>query len=599
MVFYTLNQIINLIEQISLAHAQVNSFGFGEESSISASEQEAYPLVWLNLQPSTITDNTFSLSLSMLVCDIVKADDENERDTLSDCLSIAQDLYAELTSPNYQDYFSIQYNVGISPVREGLPDLVNGFRIDLVLDLEQIRDRCQIPFISGLPGGEPVCSPAVITLNGDSFLVVNSGATTNVTLIDENGDEVTPVSVVGSVIELPPTGGGDATVTLMGDAFLTIPAGDTENILIQDASDSNIEPSSVTGNIIKYNINIKPSFSVAPVLSASGNQNVGTVITCGTGTVLGVPTITYTYQWKRDGVNFVNVGNTYTLLVGDVGTVITCSVTATNGFGSDSELTSNGVTVVAASNYLLDVVSGGRVAYGLIKLRSAYSGNCIRVRRASDNAESNIGFVNDELDVTTLQTFCTGTNGFVTTFYDQTGNGENLVQASASNQLQIVNSGSVITITGMGTGAVARPAMLSTNKFLFRSFTAPIAQPATLTAVHRLVSGDAFGDDWILGYAAPNLRYIAGGFAQQNINNNDPSIQYWKLDGANSTVKRNSSSTATISLGTNSASSLVYGAGASLGGVEYYGQVFVIWDGNKDSSITDIFTILNDYYKTS
>lgn len=182
--------------------------------------------------------------------------------------------------------------------------------------------------------------------------------TVNVTV--EPIEEVVNVSVteVSEVVNVTIGAvGGNATVTLMGDAFLTIPAGDSENILIQDASDSNIEPSSVTGNIIKYNINIKPSFSVAPVLSASGNQNVGTVITCGNGTVLGVPTITYTYQWKRDGVNFVNAGNIYTLLVGDVGTVITCSVTATNDFGSDSELTSNSVTVVNVTNMVWGTAS--------------------------------------------------------------------------------------------------------------------------------------------------------------------------------------------------------------------------------------------------
>ena len=227
--------------------------------------------------------------------------------------------------------------------------VVSGVAMEVVI---QSSVGCDEPLV--------VCQPAIITLNGDSFLTVNSGAGANIRLVDENGDEVEPESVAGSVIELPPIGGGDATVTLMGDAFLTIPAGDTENILIQDASDSNIEPSSVTGNTIKYNINIKPHFTVAPVLSASGNQNVGTVITCGNGTVLGVPTITYSYQWKRNGVNFVNANNTYTLLVGDVGTVITCSVTATNGFGSDSELTSNSVTVTAQSSI---VATGGTITY--------------------------------------------------------------------------------------------------------------------------------------------------------------------------------------------------------------------------------------------
>jgi hypothetical protein len=144
MVFYTLNQVINLIETIALNHAQVNSFGFGDVSDIST-VQEDYPLVWLNVQPSTINENTFTLSLSLLTLDIQKADQANERDTLSDTLSIAQDIYSALTNPEYEDYFIIQYSTSLTPVREGLPDLVNGWGAELSLDIAQIRDRCQIP----------------------------------------------------------------------------------------------------------------------------------------------------------------------------------------------------------------------------------------------------------------------------------------------------------------------------------------------------------------------------------------------------------------------------------------------------------------------
>ena len=99
---------------------------------------------------------------------------------------------------------------------------------------------------------------------------------------------------------------------------------------------------------------------------------------------------------------------------------------------------------------LLDSYPNASAAYSLRKLRSAYAGNCIRVRRSSDNTEQNIGFVNNALDTTTLLTFCGVGNGFVTTWYDQSSNGNNATQTTAANQPQIVSNGNVITITGIG-----------------------------------------------------------------------------------------------------------------------------------------------------
>jgi hypothetical protein len=93
---------------------------------------------------------------------------------------------------------------------------------------------------------------------------------------------------------------------------------------------------------------------------------------------------------------------------------------------------------------LLDLYPAALAAYALRKLRIAYTGNAIQVRRASDNATQNIGFVNNELDVATIESFCSGTNGFVTTWYDQSGNGYDATQTTAANQPQIVSSGSVI-----------------------------------------------------------------------------------------------------------------------------------------------------------
>jgi len=93
---------------------------------------------------------------------------------------------------------------------------------------------------------------------------------------------------------------------------------------------------------------------------------------------------------------------------------------------------------------LLDTYSGAAAAYSLRQLSSTYSGDAIVVRRASDNTTQAIGFVNNELDTTSLESFCSGTDGFVTTWYDQSGNGVDATQATASRQPKIVSSGSTI-----------------------------------------------------------------------------------------------------------------------------------------------------------
>ena len=100
---------------------------------------------------------------------------------------------------------------------------------------------------------------------------------------------------------------------------------------------------------------------------------------------------------------------------------------------------------------LLDTYPNAAAAYSLRKLRIAYTGSAIRVRRASDNAESDIGFSGANLDTSTLTSFCSGTNGFVTTWYDQSGNAANATQTTAANQPQIVSSGSVISENGKPT----------------------------------------------------------------------------------------------------------------------------------------------------
>lgn len=94
---------------------------------------------------------------------------------------------------------------------------------------------------------------------------------------------------------------------------------------------------------------------------------------------------------------------------------------------------------------LLDTYPGAAVAYSLRKLSANYIGSAIRVRRSSDNAEQDIGFDSiGNLNTAGLILFCGSSNGYVTTWYDQSGNGRDAIQVTSANQPQIVSSGNIL-----------------------------------------------------------------------------------------------------------------------------------------------------------
>ena len=105
-------------------------------------------------------------------------------------------------------------------------------------------------------------------------------------------------------------------------------------------------------------------------------------------------------------------------------------------------------TQPVGENNLLDIYGGAAAAYSLRRL-SKDATNVVRVRRSSDNTEAN--FTAEQiLDGDLLRWVGLGAsnNGFVTTYYDQSGNGNNAVQATAASQPQIVDAGNVITSNG-------------------------------------------------------------------------------------------------------------------------------------------------------
>jgi hypothetical protein len=101
---------------------------------------------------------------------------------------------------------------------------------------------------------------------------------------------------------------------------------------------------------------------------------------------------------------------------------------------------------------LLDTYSGATAAYSLRKLNRSYTGYAIRVRRSSDNTALDISFDGSgNLDTTSLTSFVGANDGFVSIWYDQSGNSKNATQTALTNQPQIIVSGTLQTLNSKPT----------------------------------------------------------------------------------------------------------------------------------------------------
>ena len=143
-----------------------------------------------------------------------------------------------------------------------------------------------------------------------------------------------------------------------------------------------------------------------------------------------------------------------------------------------------------ATDLLLEDYPGAKAAYSVRKIRGAYTGDAMRIREASGNTETDIGFdSNGDLDTAAISSHCGSANGYVVTWYDQSGNSNDATQATTTRQPQIYNGSSVITENG-------RPAIdgngssnLSTGTNYASTFSAYAVVHAPSDAAGNIYSG--------------------------------------------------------------------------------------------------------------
>jgi hypothetical protein len=130
------------------------------------------------------------------------------------------------------------------------------------------------------------------------------------------------------------------------------------------------------------------------------------------------------------------------------------------------------------------------VAYGLRRLSRFWTGAAIRVMRTSDDAELDIGFIGEDLDVVTLLAFVGLANGEIVIWYDQSGNGRHAV-STAGRRPRIVNAGVLDIANG-------KPAVrFNGSNTFFSGVSLPLSQLTLISVLNDVTQ-------------APTIRYSIG-----------------------------------------------------------------------------------------
>ena len=246
--------------------------------------------------------------------------------------------------------------------------------------------------------------------------------------------------------------------------------------------------------------------------------------------------------------------------------------------------------------------SNAAVAYSLRRLRNAYTGNCIRIRKdTTGQPEQDIGFSGGVVDTNAIKSFLNANSGFVVTWYDQSGNARNATQSTAGNQPRIALNGVIDRKLG-------KPFMFfgsSGTLFLEHVFSSNLSQPGTAfltieytnTGSQVSIGSNNDATRWQMfrrGDGTNRLSIFAGGTLSDPNTSASPVIQYALFNGASSVTGVNGSVTSG-NAGTNQISSVRIGTHSTTG-LRGFISEYILYNSNNSTNRTPIESNINTFY---
>jgi hypothetical protein len=299
--------------------------------------------------------------------------------------------------------------------------------------------------------------------------------------------------------------------------------------------------------------------------------------------------------WKTGAFAAINSGgftevaldddSTYTELLAAIDDILNANGAPITIWSTRQEVTPSAAIL---DGYTDDLVG----AFATALLVPDYEGDCIRIRRSGDNAETDIGFDGTGLDRDAIATFCSPGDGFVKVWYDQSGNGNHATQSTTSNQLKIYDA---------ATGVLDDVTPLDAGDVLNLTSTINSAE-ASVFAVLNPASGGMLVNNGLNDYLwyrnASSVRWNTSSSVFTNSATptfGSVSIDSWIYDGATGAVYQNGSSISSGSVSGNIVTSAI--GDANGGGYLVNGyRAIIIYTADKSADRTAIETALNDYF---
>ena len=286
--------------------------------------------------------------------------------------------------------------------------------------------------------------------------------------------------------------------------------------------------------------------------------------------------------------------------------VAVSNMSSVDGHSASAIDSINGQTLVTASLLLDQYGANITAAYSIRKLRTAYTGSAMRIRRHSDNAEQDIGFdSNGDLDTAAITSFVGANDAAIVTWYEQSGQASNwnLTNSTTTGQPRITDSsGNIYTLNGKpAIKDTSGPQRLSFNT-TFGDAPSAITQPFhTFNVVLYANSADKMlfdgesGDVRISAYYGNVYRMYAGSAVSTGTtqSNTQVLVDGSFNDSSSYLFENNVSQGTSLNIGTNTMNRLyLMGKSRSLGQT----QEFLIYDADVTTNRTNIADNINTYF---
>jgi hypothetical protein len=286
---YSYNVLINRFEAFAAGHLLIKRFTHGQIDLSDQLNDDQYP--FMHVTPDTIepTKGAMQFGFHIMFADIPRDKEtkaEYQREVISDCVRLGQDLIAEITNGLVLFGFNVQMigDVVFEPFMEEQKNTVTGVAFTIKLEVPWDWSACDIPAVWAVGGestggsGSPI--GLLLQVNNVNNVVqseLDLVAGTNITLTDNGDGSVTIDSTGGG-------GGGSGTVTSVA---LTAPA--AFNVSGSPVTTSGTLALTAAGNASQYitGAGALQTFPTIPAAQVNSDWNA----VSGVAEILNKPTI--------------------------------------------------------------------------------------------------------------------------------------------------------------------------------------------------------------------------------------------------------------------------------------------------------------------